>query len=255
MKSLLRKLFYTSRIARYIIGGISILSGRTARLGVFHIATYNDKNAIGPLQQPEALLLFALVRTIVPTTILEFGFYHGHSAFNFLKAMAPDAHLYSFDFAPESAHIAKTDFPKDARFHFLYKSQAEFCHADVENRTIDLVFFDASHDFRLNQQTFELVLQWLSKDAIICIHDTGVWHKDHFSSIHSEFAKQKNNKDWLTESTYAHQNDERIFVNWIAHEYPHFQCIHAHSVRALRHGISILQQTRILETAGTHAEN
>lgn len=203
---------------------------------------------MGPVQQSEALLLFALVKTVVPRTLVEFGFFDGHSAFNFLQAMAADARLFSFDISAETAQIAEADFPKDPRFLFIRKSQTEFCPADIENRMIDFVFIDASHDLQLNQQTFERIYPALSSDAIICIHDTGLWHKDCFEPLHEEIAKQ-NRSGWVDDCTYAPHNDERRFVNWIADVYPAFQCVHFHSTRVLRHGLSILQRAKKLEIA------
>lgn len=248
MKKLLRKLFYLSPLARQIIGWISVSLGRTSPLGVAHLSTYNDKKAIGPLQQPEALLLFSIVKTVIPKTILEFGFYHGHSAFNFLQAMSPDARLFSYDVSEESLAIATTEFPRDPRFSFLHKSQTDFSPCDIENRRADLVFFDASHSLTINQETFTSVYPSLSESSLVCIHDTGLWNKNCLSDIHRNFIQQQHSKDWVDEENYAHQNGERLFVNWILDTYPTFQSVHFHSSLALRHGLTILQQQRKLST-------
>jgi len=145
IKSHLRKLFYASPFARKCIGMASRLSGKTNSVATSHLDSYLDAGAIGPLQQPEALFLFALVKTTTPLTIVEFGFHHGHSAFNFLQAMRPDARLYSYDISSESAEIAENEFVNDPRFRFIHKSQADFASPDIDNRTIDFVFFDAAH--------------------------------------------------------------------------------------------------------------
>jgi len=157
IKKPIRKLFYHSAIARHCIGFISNLIGRTQSLDISHLNSYEDQKSIGPLQQPEALLLYSIVQTTLPQTIVEFGFFHGHSAFNFLQAMPKNAHLYSYEISDESAERAAKEFPNDKRFKFLHKSQTEFCPADIDKRKIDLVFFDAAHDLKLNQQTFELI--------------------------------------------------------------------------------------------------
>jgi cephalosporin hydroxylase len=249
IKRRIRKVFYSSSFARRFIGLASILSGKTTPVGTSHLNSYLDAKAIGPLQQSEALLLFAIVKTTIPMTIVEFGFHHGHSAFNFLQAMRPDARLYSYDISVESRKIAKSEFVSDCRFHFIHKSQADFLPSDIDNRPIDFVFFDAAHHLGLNCQTFNSVHPLLTEDSIVCIHDTGVWKKKHFLEIHSTVSQAGGKKSWLDENTYAHQNDERIFVNWILETYPDYQAVHFHAEQCIRHGLSILQQKRILPTA------
>jgi len=245
-KPIIRKFFYRSCLARYCVSFVSNLIGRTQSLDISHINSYVDQKSIGPLQQPEALLLYSIVKTTLPQTIVEFGFFHGHSAFNFLQAMPKNAQLYSYEISDESAERAAKEFPKDKRFKFLHKSQTEFCPADIDKRKIDLVFFDAAHDLKLNQQTFELIYPSLSAEAILCIHDTGLWNKTHFLDIHTTFVQEQDGKNWVSDSSYAHQNEERMFVNWILDTYPVFQSVHFHSMQTLRHGLSILQQNRKL---------
>ena len=50
---------------------------------------------------------------------MEFGFFHGHSAFNFLQALPPDARLFSYDIDPDSARRAETEFHFDPRLTFI----------------------------------------------------------------------------------------------------------------------------------------
>lgn len=247
-KAIIRKLFYHSYFIRYCIGFVSKFIGRTRSLDISHINTYVDQKSIGPLQQPEALLLYSIVKTTLPQTIVEFGFFHGHSAFNFLQSMPENARLYSYEISDESAQRAAQEFPKDAGFKFLHKSQTEFCPTDIDTRKIDLVFFDAAHDLKLNQQTFELIYPSLSAEAILCIHDTGLWNKTHFLDVHTTFVQEEDGKNWVDKRSYAHQNEERIFVNWILDTYPAFQAVHFHSMNTLRHGLSLLQQNRRLST-------
>jgi hypothetical protein len=53
---------------------------------------------------------------------------------------------------------------------------------------------------------------------------------------------------WVTEDLYAHQRDERQFVNWVTSEYHDFGAIHFHSTRTLRHGFTLLQRQAPLIT-------
>lgn len=248
IKDIARKAFFCCGPARKIMGDISVLAGRSPRVGASHLDAYTeDGSAIGPLQQSEALLLFALVKVTVPRTILEFGFLHGLSSYNFLRALPADAQLFSYDIDPHAEEIASRQFPKDRRFNFIRKSQSDFAHADIGGRPIDMVFFDASHDLQTNQNTFAAIRTALSDNSIVCIHDTGAWQRTHFTPAQHEFVKQTGPEYWLNESLYLHRKDERMFVNWILDTYPSFQAVHLHSTRALRHGMSILQRKGRLE--------
>lgn len=249
IKDIARRAFFRCGPARKIMGDISVLTGRSPRVETSHLDAYTeDGSAIGPLQQSEALLLFALVKVTVPRTILEFGFLHGLSSYNFLRALPADAQLFSYDIDPHAEQIASHQFPKDRRFNFLRKSQSDFAQTDIGGRPIDMVFFDASHDLQTNQNTFTAIQTALSDDSIVCIHDTGAWQRTLFTPAQHDFVKQTGPEYWLDESLYLHRNEERMFVNWILDTYPPFQAVHLHSTRALRHGISILQRKGRLES-------
>ena len=200
-----------------------------------HLKHFND-HTIGPIQRDEALLLYALVKTVDPKTILEFGFYQGYSAMNFLKAMSPDAKLYSYDISETSLRIAKK-IP-DKRLKFVFKSQADFESSDIDDRLIDLVFFDASHDFSLNVVTLEKVRGYLNDRALIIVHDTGAHYGD--------MKGLKTPKGYFlggpVSSSYIHQPDERRFVNYIKTNIKDFDQIHFHSTTKFRHGLTVLQR-------------
>jgi len=252
IKDIARKAFFRCGMARRVMSEISILLGRTPRIQVSHLDAYKeDGSVIGPLQQSEALLLFALVKVTVPRTILEFGFLHGLSAYNFLRALPEDALLFSYDVDKHAEKIALCQFPNDRRFNFLRKSQSEFVHSDIGGKLVDLVFFDASHDLTTNQKTFDAIQTALSESSIVCIHDTGAWNQNFFTAAQHDFVKQTGPECWLNGSLYLHRMDERRFVNWILATYPRFQAVHLHSTRTLRHGMSILQRKGRLEVGAS----
>ena len=105
-----------------------------------HLESFDDYRA-GPIQPDEALFLFSLVRVVRPRVIVELGFYEGHSATNFLKSMPDDCNLYSFDCSAEAENFSKRI--NDPRFKFIRKFQEEFCTADIDNNSIDILFIDA----------------------------------------------------------------------------------------------------------------
>ena len=245
LKSLVRQLFYRSSLFQAVVGFFSTLLGRTQGMGMSHLLSYRENDAIGPLQRDEAIALFGIIRTLRPKVVVEFGFFHGHSAFNFLQAMPADAGLYSYDIDADSIRRAKTEFNFDRRFTFIGKSQTEFEPEDIGNQEIDFAFFDAAHELNLNIETFNRIVPYLAAEAIVAIHDTGLWHRDHFAPIHETFTREHPG-EWQGKDLYAHQPGERAFIDWIVGQHPGFSAIHFHSTRTLRHGFSLLQRKRPL---------
>jgi Methyltransferase domain len=248
LKSLVRRGFYRSPLVQGVVGFGSNLLGRSKSSGMTHFSAYREDDAIGPLQRDEAVALFGIIRTLRPRVVVEFGFFHGHSAFNFLKALEPDARLFSYDVDAESERRARSEFTFDRRFTFLAKSQTAFDPADIGGREIDFVFFDAAHELDLNQETFRRLLPHLSAEAMVAVHDTGVWNRAHFCTIHETFAREMPG-EWLDAETYAHQPGERAFIDWITATHPDFVALHFHSTRTLRHGFTLLQRRRVLSTS------
>lgn len=197
---------------------------------------YYQEYAAGPIQRDEALLLYALVKTVDPKTVVEFGFLVGDSAINFLKAMSADARLYSYDVTAMSMHSARKI--RDDRFTFILKSQAEFQCSDVDKRLVDLVLFDGSHDFHINMVTLKEVMKCLSERALIIVHDTGAWYGDMkgFQTSEGYFIDRLRNRG------YIHRPDERKFVNYIRENIKDFDQIHLHSTSKFRHGLTVLQR-------------
>lgn len=242
-----RQIFYCSRLVQLFSGIAFSTFGKSRRVGTLHLSSYEQEEAIGPLQRDEALLLFAVTKTIVPATVVEFGFFRGHSAFNFLRALPDDGVLFSFDVSDVAKKHARRGFGGFKNFRFIQKSQTDFSPSDIDGRPIDLVFIDAAHELELNQATWQAILGSLTDEAIIAIHDTGLWHKTHFRQVHADFAEERPS-EWLDADRFQHQKEEREFVNWILAEYPEYSVLHFHTLRRLRHGLTFLQKRRELPT-------
>ena len=74
-----------------------------------HLTQPDDQVVVGPVQDDEALLLFALVRCMRLRRILEVGGLDGYSARNFLRAMGRGGTLYTpWTPAPSSRWKATT---------------------------------------------------------------------------------------------------------------------------------------------------
>lgn len=245
LKSSVRQLFYRSSLFQGVVGIASVMTGRTRGARMSHLLAYREDDAIGPLQRDEAIALFGIVRTLRPRVVVEFGFFHGHSAFNFLQALEPDARLFSYDIDGNSKKRAETEFTFDRRFQFLAKSQTDFDPKDIGGGEIDFVFFDAAHELHLNQETFGKIAPHLAPEAMMAVHDTGVWNRSHFAPIHETFTREMPGV-WLDGQTYAHQPGEREFIDWVTATCPEFTALHFHSTRTLRHGFTLLQRKRAL---------
>merc|ERR1712232_232567 len=88
----------------------------------------------------------------------------------------------------------------------------------------------------------------LSQDAIVAIHDTGCWSKQyldaHSPRWHRELPVTLNNGfQWLC---HGNSVEERRFVNWIRQKYPEFVEINFHTKRYLRNGVTLLQKQQDL---------
>jgi hypothetical protein len=150
--------------------------------------------------------------------------------------MSPDSRLYSYDISDSARQIAGRI--RDERFRFLFKSQADFEPSDVDNRLIDFVFFDASHNFDLNVATYGRVSENLSERALLVVHDTGMWHGDlkGLRTPKGHFADDRGS------AGYIHQPDERKFVNFVRQNAPDVDQIHLHCTSRFRHGLTVLQR-------------
>jgi predicted O-methyltransferase YrrM len=235
-------LYYRSPVVRHLLVAARWRRVRHRLPHVSHLAFYEEDSALGPLQRDEALLLNALVRVLRPETVVEVGFLRGRSALNFLTAMDPATRLYSFDIDPE-AEAAAGEFLGDVpNFKFTLKSQDDIIADDIDGRAIDLLFIDASHDYDLNVRTWTRLHELLAPDALVAVHDTGVWARNHLTPSQKTFIELRNADYWLTDDVYVHQPDERRFVNWIREQHG-FAMVQLQSQRTLRHGLTLLQRS------------
>lgn len=234
---------YRSRGIRHAV--LVLLWPRTRRRvpDVAHLAFYTEENALGPLQREEALFLHALVRVLRPRVIVELGFFRGRSALNFLTALAGSGRVYSFDLDEEAEKAAHDYLDGVPNFRFARKSQTDVTAEDFDGEAIDLLFFDASHDFALNIETFRNLEPSVAERGVVVVHDTGTWA----TSVLDPSQQQELARDypdyWLSPDEFAHRPDERRFVNWIGETYPDFSALHLHTLRTMRHGMTVLQRT------------
>ena len=101
-----------------------------------HLTQDHTQRVLGPIQDDEALLLFALCKSMIIKNVVEIGVQSGYSTLNFVKAVGEDGNVISFD-----VDFFNKKFPN---FTFIHKNAANVEESDIPWE-IDLVFFD-SHD-------------------------------------------------------------------------------------------------------------
>ena len=234
-----RRAFQRSRPVRRVVAAIRWPKARREAPDLAHLATYNERMG-GALQRDEALFLHALVRTVRPETLVEIGFFLGDSSFNFLRAMDAGARLYAFDISDRARARGAELQRADDRFVFRARSQDELAPDDIDGRSADFVFLDASHDLDLNKATFLRLRELMAPDCVLAVHDTGrvprrlLEEIDHWA-LHVD-------EGWIGDDYYEVRSGERAFVNWVLDEHPDFSQVHLHSRRTMRCGITLLQR-------------
>lgn len=171
---------------------------------------------LGPVQDEDVLLLQAVIKMTCPVQIVELGYLNGYSTKKMLDVMRNDAQLTSYDNTIQSSPIV------DERFTFKNKSQTE-----CDEKNIDFIFFDASHDFEINKETFNRLD--FTDNAIIAVHDTGLWNGMILDT----------GGYWIGNG-YAHRPGEIMFVEWLKEK--GYNAINFHTLKETRHGMTLLQK-------------
>ena len=193
-----------------------------------HLTQNDSQMVVGPIQDDEALFLFALIRGMRLKVIFEIGGLSGYSAANFLKAVGDDGTVITCDVNP---------VPVIARNHrFIHKNALHLEAADFEDLKIEMVFFDA-HDYNVQMMVFHRLrdLQIIDETTILALHDTNT-HP--FKSVSWAYA---------TEQGYVHQVAERAMVNDFVKMGYHAFDLHTKASKhnenfPMRHGITVLKK-------------
>ena len=196
-----------------------------------HLTQGEDQKVIGPVQDDEALFLFALCKVMLIKNVVEIGVQNGYSAQNFLKAVGNEGSVIGID-------INETAFRSDG-FTFI-NSCAGAVSPEQIPWNIELLFFD-SHSEYAQKKFFENMITAgkITDETIIALHDTGLHPAGVIGGV-----KLGNG--------YAHQPVERMLSNWlVSYGYSPF---HAHTNISkhndklpFRHGLTILCKQKILE--------
>lgn len=198
-----------------------------------HLTQAPDQRVWGPVQDDEALLLFALCRVMRIRRVVEIGVQHGYSARNFLAAMGPGGQVLGID--------------KDN--HGVQLPGLTMIVADVASVLpeqipwpADLVFFDSHAEEA--QKTFYARMEAAGKitaSTVLAVHDTSL-HPPGFGPGPA------------IAGGVMHQPAERSFSNWLAGL--GWSPFHAHAPLdrlgkdlPYRHGLTLLMRPATLATA------
>ena len=196
-----------------------------------HLTQEDNQYVWGPIQDDEALFLYSLIRGSCLTRILEIGGLAGYSARNFLKAVefSKEGIVYSCDLNP---------VPVLAENHkTIIKNALNITLEDVDNKPLDLIFFDCHDLVQLNIYMKFVESGIITNDTILALHDTNL-HYEPFNKW-GPFVP--------SECGFAHQPVERIMVNEFKRlGYDIFSIktdASKHSAEfPIRHGVSICQK-------------
>lgn len=197
-----------------------------------HLTQPGNQNLIGPIQDDEALFLFALIRCMRLKTILEIGSLNGYSASNFLKAIPKDGILYTVDLN----HVSNISI----NHKHIQKDCRHLSPNDINNQ-IDLIFFDC-HMLNEQMEAYKNLLNYniITDKTIIALHDTNL----HPTKIV--------NWSYELEDGFCHQPVERQMVNQFKKMGYSAFLVHTEMNRhdenlPFRHGLTIMQKNKDLK--------
>ena len=197
-----------------------------------HLTQPDNQQVGGPIQDDEALFLFALVRAMRLRRILEIGGLDGYSAGNFLKAIGPEGVVYTVDLQP---------VPSLAPNHrVITRDVADLSEADLDHDRFDLLFFDA-HAY---------VPQM---DLLMRLRRAGMVDDDTVLALHDTHLHPTKTCEWAypVDEGWVHQDVERRMVNDLRRMgYDSFS-LHTDLRRAaqtlpMRHGITVMRKFKPL---------
>ena len=196
-----------------------------------HLVQPDAQTVMGPIQDDEALLLFALIRVMRLRTILEVGGLGGYSARNFLKAVGNEGVVFTCDTNPVE---------KLAANHRLITKDARTVDAhDLNNTVLDLVFFDC-HVYPAQMEMFLSLRRsgLITENTVIALHDTNLHPRQFASWAYPVDAE---------EAGFVHQPVERRMVNDFRRMGYDAICLHTNMDRhddrlPFRHGLTVMKK-------------
>lgn len=126
-------------------------------------------------KKKDAFLLFRIVKSLDPSTILELGTSFGITTLYLAKA-APDARLYSIEGSLETANIAKRNYEILGIDINLILGSIDQLLPTILNNNVrpEFVFFDGNHTYEATMKYFRLCMQY-SNERTVYVFDDIYW--------------------------------------------------------------------------------
>jgi O-methyltransferase len=204
-----------------------------------HLSQEDSQLVVGPIQDDEALFLYAMIRGMRLKRVLEIGGGIGYSAQSFAHAVGAQGTIYTVDVNP---------VPVVASNHVcIHKNARDLTREDVHGKRLDLVFFDC-HDYDAQMTVFLklTVMGLITPATVIALHDTNL----HYGVKIADFAYELPNRP----GCWVHQATERRLVNTLVAEYGYHAfnlhtepAAHADGQLPVRHGLTLCQKFTELE--------
>ena len=195
--------------------------------------TQVTQTELGPIQDDEALLLYALVKVMLIRNIVEVGGLSGYSARNFLKALNGKGSLTTIDINPVQSQAS--NHKTIAKSVELVKPEEIACDK------IELLFFDC-HKADEQLAFFQNLANGgkITEKTVIALHDTNLQPYKVFPY------------SYKVSEGFVHEPHERFMVNkFVQNGWSPF-CLHSNlqyhdEELPFRHGITLLNRFKPLE--------
>lgn len=199
------------------------------KFNLSHLTQKEDEAVGGPIQDSEALLLYALIKVTLARRVVEVGGLNGYSAKNFLQAVGQEGAVFTIDIKP----VAKI-----APNHFIIKGAAGLVGPqEFGKEPVDLVFFDC-HNFLQQLKLLEKMegAGLVDENTILALHDTNPHPRKT-----CKHAYENTKGEWI------HQTAEREMVNALQRKGWQALCLHTlprrHSKEMpFRHGLTLMKR-------------
>jgi predicted O-methyltransferase YrrM len=196
-----------------------------------HLTQPPSQEVWGPVQDDEALLLFALVRVMRLRTVLEVGGQDGYSALNFLKAVGPEGTVFTCDVNP---------VPRLAPNHQVLTKDARLVTAEeLGGAALELVFFDC-HDYDAQMELFLTLRRCgpITDATVLALHDTNLHPRKLVPWAYPVCGE---------DAGFVHRADERRMVNDFRRMGYDALCLHTRMERhdaslPFRHGLTVMKK-------------
>jgi len=201
----------------------------THKFDLSHLSQKENEAVMGPIQDSEALLLYALVKVTMARKIVEVGGLRGYSAKNFSKALGEEGVVFTIDIKA---------IEKVAHNHITIKSPADKVDLSlIGPEPVDIVFFDCHSSIQQLSLLKKMEdVRLVDDNTILALHDTNPHPKKY---VDWSFTNSKG--EWI------HQKEERAMVNILNEKGWQALCLHTqpdrHSKKMpYRHGITIMKK-------------